>query len=117
MKDSEFPDFMKRQANVVPSAQQNTLGIEGYYYTANDGSQMAFWTCSEDRESEEHIHEYDEYVICASGEYTVIVDNKDFILHAGEEFLISKGTKHGGRCKAGTRTIHAFGGTRVKSES
>ena len=117
MKGLDFPDFMKRQSNLVPSAQQNTPGIEGYYYTANDDSQMAFWTCSEDRDSEEHIHEYDEYVICASGEYTVIVDNKDFVLHSGDEFFIPKDTKHGGRCKAGTRTIHAFCVTRVKSES
>ena len=32
-----FPDFMFREENRIPSAQQNTPDIEGYYYTANDG--------------------------------------------------------------------------------
>lgn len=35
-----FPDFMKRECNIVPVEQQNTSDIEGYYYTANDGSQI-----------------------------------------------------------------------------
>ncbi len=46
-----FPDFMKAMQNRVGGAQQNTKDVEGYYYTANDGSQMAFWTCPEDRVS------------------------------------------------------------------
>ena len=37
-----FPDFMFRAENMIPASQQNTPDIEGYYYTANDGSQMAF---------------------------------------------------------------------------
>ena len=56
-----FPEFMFRKENMIPADQQNTADIEGYYYTANDGSQMAFWIY-----------------------------------------------------KAGTRSIHAFGGRRVK---
>ncbi len=57
-----FPDFMFREENRIPSAQQNTPDIEGYYYTANDGSQMAFWIYKADRVSTEHSHEYDEYI-------------------------------------------------------
>jgi hypothetical protein len=34
-------------------------------------------------------------------------------MHAGDEIFIPKGTLQGGRCKKGTRTIHAFGGKRI----
>lgn len=112
MKD--FPEFMKNIINKVPSEQQNTPDIEGYYYTATDGSQMAFWTCLADRTSKEHIHDYDEYMVCLSGEYVVTINGKEFVLHSGDEIFIPKGTLQGGRCKAGTRTIHAFGGKRIK---
>lgn len=40
-----FPEYMKRDQNQVPTTAQNTPDIVGYYYTANDGSQMAFWEC------------------------------------------------------------------------
>ena len=69
MKD--FPDFMKVGLNHIKSSQQNTKDIDGYYYTASDGSQMAFWTCREDRESAEHCHDFDEYMLCVSGECRV----------------------------------------------
>ena len=39
---NDFPGFMKRQRNIVPENQQNTFDIKGCYYTAEDGSQMAF---------------------------------------------------------------------------
>jgi len=108
-----FPNFMKRNMNRVPTQQQNTPDIDGYYYTAQDGSQMAFWTCLADRTSKEHTHDYDEYMVCLSGEYTVTIDGKETTLYIGDEIFIPKGTLQGGRCKAGTRTIHAFGGKRV----
>ena len=108
-----FPEFMKRSVNRVPTLQQNTQDVDGYYYTAQDGSQMAFWTCSSDRISKEHRHDYDEYMICVAGEYIITINGKETILHPGEEIFIPKGTLQGGRCKAGTRTIHAFGGTRI----
>lgn len=57
MKD--FPEFMKRAANRIPSEQQNTPDIEGYYYTAPDGSQMAFWSYPCDRVSKEHVSDYE----------------------------------------------------------
>lgn len=109
----EFPDFMKRKNNQVPIEQQNTPDIEGYYYTAADGSQMAFWIYTADRISKEHIHDYDEYMVCLDGEYIVTINGKEIVLHAGDELFIPKGTTQGGRCKAGTRTIHAFGGKRI----
>lgn len=111
---NSFPGFMESDINKVPADQQNTPGIKGYYYTANDGSQMAFWTCYEDRVSKEHMHDYDEYMICVSGEYVVTINGQENVLHAGDELFIPKGTLQGGSCKAGTRTIHAFGGKRIK---
>jgi len=111
----EFPSFMQRTANRVPTGQQNTPDINGCYYTALDGSQMAFWTCNVDRKSKEHAHDYDEYMICVQGEYTVSIDGQTRVLHAGDEVFIPAGTLQGGSCVKGTRTIHAFGGTRISS--
>jgi quercetin dioxygenase-like cupin family protein len=112
MKD--FPEFMKVSENRINNSQQNTKDVEGYYYTANDGSQMAFWTCNESRESAGHCHDYDEYMVCLSGQYTVTIDGVENILNPGDEFLIPQGTVQSGRCIVGTRTIHAFGGRRIK---
>ena len=110
---NDFPEFMKSPENRVPAKQQNTADVTGYYYTASDGSQMAFWTCLSDRVSKEHNHDFDEYMICVSGDYIVTIDGKETVLRAGDEVFIPKGTMQGGRCKAGTRTIHAFGGRRI----
>lgn len=49
-----------------------------------------------------------------SNKYVVTINGKEFVLHSGDEIFIPKGTLQGGRCKAGTRTIHAFGGKRIK---
>lgn len=116
MRMNEFPDFLKNQINKVPKTDQNTPDIEGYYYTANDGGQMAFWTCLEDRVSKEHIHPYDEYMICVEGEYTLVVDGKETVLHSGDEYLIKKGTIQSARVKKGTRTIHFFGSQRFQTK-
>ncbi|PJI07218.1 MULTISPECIES: cupin domain-containing protein [Clostridium] len=112
MKD--FPEFMKKDINKVPSKQQNTPDIDGYYFEGKDGSQMAFWTCYSDRISKEHKHEFDEYMICVCGQYTVTINGKAFVLNPGDELFIPKGTVQGGSCTAGTRTIHAFGGKRIE---
>ena len=108
-----FPDFMKRDINKVNAAQQNTDDIEGYYYSGKDGSQMAFWTCHSDRISREHQHEFDEYILCVSGEYTACINGRETILKPGDELVIPAGTVQSGKCIAGTRTIHAFGGVRI----
>ena len=110
-----FPNFMKNPKNKIDSSQQNTEDIEGYYFEGNDGSQIAFWECFSDRESKPHTHNFDEYIICVSGEYTAIIEGKELILKSGDELFIPKGTEQGGKIRAGTRTIHAFGGKRIKS--
>ncbi len=108
-----FPDFMFSAKNKIPASQQNTADIEGYYYTAKDGSQMAFWTYKADRVSKEHKHDYDEWMLCVEGEYIVTIDGVEHKLLAGDELFIPKGSLQGGSVKAGTRSIHAFGGQRV----
>ena len=45
MKD--FPEFMKQPANRIATRSQATPGVEGFVFDGLDGSQMAFWTCSE----------------------------------------------------------------------
>jgi quercetin dioxygenase-like cupin family protein len=114
MKD--FPEFMKNEKNRIDEADQNTKDVVGYFFEGADGSQMAFWTVYADRHSKEHMHDFDEYMICVCGEYTVIIDGKQTVLHSGDEFFIPKRTWHGGKCVAGTRTIHAFGGKRIHRE-
>ncbi len=109
-----FPDFMMRPDNRIPESQQNTPDIEGYYYTAADGSQMAFWTYKADRVSKEHTHDYDEYMIVVESEYLVTINGEEHLLHAGDELFIPKGSIQGGKVRAGTRSIHAFGGQRVR---
>jgi len=109
----DFPAFMKNPLNSIPASSQNTAGIEGYVYDGADGSQMAFWTCCESAKSQEHVHEYDEYMVVVEGCYTLLIQGQRIDLKAGQEYLISKGIPHGGEVVAGTRTIHAFGGVRV----
>jgi quercetin dioxygenase-like cupin family protein len=111
MKD--FPAFMKNKKNSINASQQNTKDIEGYYYEGNDGSQMTFWTCSSDRISNEHKHDFDEYMVCVQGQYIAVLEGKEIVLNPGDELFIPKGTLQSGRCIAGTRTIHAFGGKRI----
>ncbi len=109
-----FPGFMKNVKNKIDASQQNTNDIEGYYYEGKDDSQIAFWECYSDRISKKHSHDFDEYMICVSGEYTAYLNDKEIILLPGNELFIPKGTEQWGKCKAGTRTIHAFGGKRIK---
>lgn len=111
---NDFPAFMKNIQNHIGISQQNTKDIDGYYFTGNNSSQMAFWTCAADRVSQKHKHEFDEYMVCVQGEYTVYMNDKEYVLHPGDELFIPAGTEQGGKCIAGTRTIHAFGGTRIK---
>jgi len=111
MKDSS--DFMKQRQNHIRSTEQNTEDINGYYYNGLDGSQMAFWTYNADRASKKHTHDFDEYMVCVCGQYTVIINDQEYVLNPGDELFIPKGTEHGGRCIAGSRTVHAFGGQRI----
>ncbi|MGC1448911.1 MAG: hypothetical protein WA830_02630 [Candidatus Sulfotelmatobacter sp.] len=63
----DFPEFMKPPANRIASSSPATPGVEGYVLDGADGSQMAFWTCSETTPSAPHVHEFDEYMIVVQG--------------------------------------------------
>jgi mannose-6-phosphate isomerase-like protein (cupin superfamily) len=108
-----FPDFMKKPANLIDKKSQYTAGIEGYVFNGADDCQMAFWTHYQDGDSEEHTHYFDEYFVVVQGRYTVIIDNEEKHIEVGQECHIPKGTPHSGRAIAGTRTIYCFGGKRV----
>jgi quercetin dioxygenase-like cupin family protein len=108
-----FPEFMKKPANRIASAQQATPGVEGYVFDGAEGSQMAFWTCRESAESAGHQHDYDEYMLVVQGCYTLIIDRQRIPVRAGEEYVIPRGVWHSGEAVAGTRTIHVFGGHRA----
>ena len=110
---NQFPDFMKNAVNRVAAAAQHTAGIEGYVFDGADGTQVAFWECSQDARTEEHVHPFDEYFIVIEGSYTLTIDGQDTEVRAGQECLIPRGTRISGRVLAGTRTIHMFGGRRA----
>ena len=115
MKD--FPEFMKNPANRIKKSSQYTQSVEGYVFDGKDGSQAAFWTCSEDRISEAHTHSYDEYIVCVDGRYSIRMNGQTVTLNRGDEIVIPKDTTHSGECIADTRTIHFFGGKRAQRES
>jgi len=105
--------IIRAESQRIINSQQNTKDMDGYYFEGSDCSQMEFWTCYSDRASKEHQHDFDEYMVCVYGQYTVRIDRKEIVLNPGDEFFIPKGTVQSGRCIAGTRTIHAFGGKRI----
>ncbi len=110
----EFPAFMKNQVDRIATSSQHTPGVEGYVFDGADGSQMAFWTVERDAITTEHVHEFDEWFLVVEGSYVVTLDGQEIRVSAGQEYVISKGTRIGGRVTAGTRTIHAFGGRRAE---
>ena len=80
----EFPKFMRHPANRIGTTNQTTPGVEDYVFDAVDGSQMAFWACSETSPSSAHTHDYDEYMIVVQGCDTLIVDGRRIALNAGD---------------------------------
>jgi mannose-6-phosphate isomerase-like protein (cupin superfamily) len=114
---NDFPAFMKSPKNKISSKSQYSKAIQGYVYDGADGSQMAFWTHEIDGTSQEHAHNYDEYFVVVQGKYTLIIGGKKILLGVGQEYFIPKGVAHAGEYSAGTRTIHAFGGKRVRREN
>jgi mannose-6-phosphate isomerase-like protein (cupin superfamily) len=109
----KFPEFMQHPANRIAMTDQATPGVEGYVFDGSDGSQMAFWTCSQTAASTAHVHDYDEYMVVVQGCYTLIIDERRIPLNRGDEHFIPRGTPHSGEVAAGTRTIHCFGGHRA----
>jgi hypothetical protein len=71
-----FPEFMKHPANRIARSNQATPGVAGYVFDGEDGSQMAFWTCSNTAASAAHAHDYDEYMIVVQGCYTLIISGE-----------------------------------------
>ena len=108
-----FPNFMKSPENKIDVSEQNTDDVEGYFFSGADDTQVAFWECHADRISKKHTHSFDEYMVCVSGTYTAYLNARAIILQPGDELYIPKGTEQWGKCVAGTRTIHAFGGQRI----
>lgn len=113
---NDFPEFMKHPLNKIPTASQHTEEIEGYVFDGADGSQVAFWKCCTQRVSQEHTHDYDEYLAVLQGQYTLIIDQQRISLGVGQEYFIPKEIAHAGEGLAGTRTVHCFGGKRIPRE-
>lgn len=67
-----------------------------------------------DRASRPHRHDFDESIIVVRGRYVAVLDGKEHALGPGDELFIPRGTEQSGRCTAGTRSIHAFGGRRIR---
>ena len=112
----DFPEFMKNPVNRISTASQFTEGVEGYVFDGADGSQVAFWSCSQDRVSTVHAHDFDEYVIVIEGRCVLIMGESRIELVAGDEFLVPKGTRQSMEVSRGTRTVHVFGGKRARRE-
>ncbi len=63
-----------------------------------------------------HRRDFDEYTVIVSGQYTACFEDKEVVLNPGDELFVPAGTLQWGRCIAGTRSIHAFGGKRIKTD-
>mgnify|MGYP001229793479 CR=1 FL=1 len=109
----DFPDFVKNPANRIASTSQYTQDVEGYVFDGADGSQVALWTAHVDRISQEHAHDFDEYVLVIEGRCVVILGERRIELRAGQETVIPKGTRQRMEVCAGTRTMHVFAGRRA----
>jgi len=81
---NDFPVFMKNPSNRIAPGDQATSGVEGYVFDGADGSQMAFWTCSQNANSAEQVHDYDEYMVVLKGCYTLVIDGKGIPLRRGD---------------------------------
>ena len=82
----QFPEFMKHPSNRIAASNQSTPGVEGYVFDGADGSQFAFWTCSETARSASHVHDFDEYMVVIEGCYTMIMDGKRVALSRAESW-------------------------------
>jgi quercetin dioxygenase-like cupin family protein len=116
----EFPEFMRKPANLIRAADQHTPGIEGFVFDGADGSQIAIWTHAGEAVGEPGLdtHDFDEWLIVVQGAYTLEMGGRSRQMGPGDEALIPRGTPHAGRCGDGvTRTVHAFGGHRAAREA
>lgn len=111
---NDFPKFMRHPYNRIFSESQYGEGLEGYVFDGADGGQMTIWSCKTAGQSTEHAHDFDEYLVVVQGKYILVIAGEKIPLGVGQEYFIPKGTRHAGEYLGGTRTIHAFGGRRVK---
>ncbi len=117
---NDFPEFMRRAANSIRTADQHTPGIKGYIFDGADGSQIAVWTHVGPGGKEPCLdaHDFGEWLVVVQGEYTLEIGGRRRLMKPGDEALIPAGTPHAGQCGEGvTRTIHAFGGHRADREN
>jgi hypothetical protein len=98
-----FPALMKNPANRIAQSNQATPGVEGYLFDGRDGSQMAFWTCSENAVSAQHVHDYDEYMAVVQGCYTLIINGDRIPLMLQRNISFSAEWRTVGKFLAGTR--------------
>ena len=113
---TDFPAFMKKQWSLVPASEQNTSDIVGHYVETAEGVQVAFWICHSDQLSAKHRHEFDEYMVCLGGQFVVHLEEGRHVLNPGDELHIPKGTLQWSEVKAGTRSLHVFGGRRIPAK-
>ena len=113
MHYGQFSRVHEKSRKQDSESHQATPGVEGYLFDGEDGSQMAFWTCSNTAVSAAQAHDHDESMIVVQGCYTLIIKGERIPVSAGEEYFIARGVLHSGEVLAGTRTIHAFGGRRA----
>jgi mannose-6-phosphate isomerase-like protein (cupin superfamily) len=113
----EFPRFVRHEVNRIATASQFTEDIEGFVFDGADGSQVAFFTAFADRASAPHTHDFDEYVLVVAGACSVRLPDRTVELGAGDELVVPRGTEQSMTVRAGTRTVHVFGGRRARRES
>ena len=106
----EFPLFMKKPANRAADNAQYAPGIERFVFQGADGIQMEFWHARSDTRLPETVHDYEEYLAVVEGEYVLILNDMEFPLGPGREFVIPPHARVSARLAAGTRTLHCFGG-------
>jgi quercetin dioxygenase-like cupin family protein len=66
-----------------------------------DESQMAFWTGYQDRISDEHSHEYGEYMVCVHGQHKVKMNNEVHYIKPGRRIVYTGCVAHSGKSIAG----------------
>ena len=108
-----FPEFLKNPINAVRDEDQSP-GVKGYIFDGLDGSQVILWESQVGVESDEHVHDFDEYFVIVEGEYSGVVGGRTVSLKAGDELLVPRGTPHSGKFPAGSRFIYAFSGRRAR---
>ena len=79
---NDFPEFMKHPYNKISARSQYSKGVEGYVFDGADGGQMTIWTCELDGRSQEHAHDFDEYLVVVQGKYTLIISGETIPLDA-----------------------------------